>query len=157
MIKFVQHSRLCLIQARSDNQNFNLALKYGFFAAIATCVNIISQYIVLRFLLWKYAIYAALLVGTAAGLITKYYLDKKFIFYYKTQNIREDIGKFFLYSAIGAITTIIFWGFELGFDYLFKFESAKFIGAVIGLMIGYFVKYNLDKKFVFINEETENL
>jgi hypothetical protein len=36
------------------------------------------------------------------------------------------------------------------FDYLINHESAKYVGAVIGLTIGYVSKYFLDKKYVFI-------
>lgn len=50
---------------------------------------------------------------------------------------------------MGVFTTFIFWGFEIGFDLIFKTEMAKYIGAVFGLSIGYIIKYFLDKKFVF--------
>ena len=50
---------------------------------------------------------------------------------------------------MGVFTTLIFWGFEITFDYIFNNENAKYAGAVIGLSIGYIVKYLLDKKFVF--------
>ena len=50
---------------------------------------------------------------------------------------------------MGVFTTLIFWGFEILFDKLFEHELSKYAGAVIGLSIGYIVKYNLDKKFVF--------
>jgi hypothetical protein len=38
---------------------------------------------------------------------------------------------------------------EFGFDYLFKTTEARYIGACIGLAIGYIIKYRLDKRFVF--------
>ena len=50
---------------------------------------------------------------------------------------------------MGILTTIIFWVVEIGFDIIFKFDSAKYIGATIGLSIGYIAKYILDKNFVF--------
>jgi putative flippase GtrA len=62
---------------------------------------------------------------------------------------KEDSQKFILYSIMGVFTTLIFWGFEIGFDYIFDSEIAKYIGAIIGLSIGYITKYFLDKKFVF--------
>jgi len=47
------------------------------------------------------------------------------------------------------LTTFIFWGTEIGFDAFFENENAKYFGAVIGLSIGYIIKYFLDKKYVF--------
>jgi putative flippase GtrA len=76
-------------------------------------------------------------------------LDKKYIFFHKPKSKKDDGKKFFLYSLMGVFTTFIFWGFEIGFDYMFESQNAKYIGAVIGLGIGYIVKYFLDKKFVF--------
>lgn len=50
---------------------------------------------------------------------------------------------------MGVFTTFIFWGVEISFDYFFKNNNAKYLGAVIGLSIGYLIKYFLDKNFVF--------
>jgi putative flippase GtrA len=49
----------------------------------------------------------------------------------------------------GGGTTIIFWTTEVLFDALWQVEIAKYIGAVVGLSIGYSIKYFLDKKYVF--------
>ncbi len=53
---------------------------------------------------------------------------------------------------MGVFTTFIFWGFEIGFDVIFENQNAKYAGALLGLGIGYIVKYFLDKKFVFKDE-----
>jgi putative flippase GtrA len=95
------------------------------------------------------SLYVAMFIGTVAGLVLKYILDKKYIFFHTPKSKRDDRRKFFLYSLMGLFTTFIFWGFEIGFDALFVNENAKYVGAVIGLSIGYVVKYFLDKKFVF--------
>jgi putative flippase GtrA len=126
-----------------------IALWYALFALISTVVNIAFQYI--SFLVYDgyLSLYAAMIAGTAAGLVLKYILDKKYIFFHTPKNKRDDGKKFFLYSLMGIFTTFIFWGFEIGFDYMFESQNAKYIGAVIGLGIGYIVKYFLDKKFVF--------
>ena len=50
---------------------------------------------------------------------------------------------------MGLGTTAIFWGFEFSFDYLFDLKEMRYFGAVMGLSIGYYLKYKLDKKFVF--------
>ena len=126
-------------------------VKYFIFACIATSLNIGTQK--LFFVLYThnndYSIYIAMLLGTVIGFITKYFLDKNFIFYYKADSGKQNFFLFVLYSAMGVVTTVIFWGTELLFDYLFPFDEAKYIGAIIGLSIGYTSKYFLDKKFVF--------
>ncbi len=126
-----------------------LVLKYSFFALIATIINLITQFISLAIYSQDFSLYIAMFLGTITGLIAKYILDKKYIFYYVVKDKKEDSQKFILYSIMGVFTTLIFWGFEIGFDYIFDSEIAKYIGAIIGLSIGYITKYFLDKKFVF--------
>lgn len=127
----------------------NIVFKYINFAIVSTIVNLLFQYISFYFYNGFLSLYLAMFFGTLSGLILKYILDKKYIFYYEPKNKKDDSKKFLLYSLIGLFTTFIFWGFEIGFDFIFKNEIAKYIGALIGLSIGYIVKYNLDKKFVF--------
>ncbi|MGJ0318669.1 GtrA family protein [Aliarcobacter cryaerophilus] len=126
-----------------------LVLKYSFFALIATIINLFTQFISLAIYSQDFSLYIAMFFGTITGLIAKYILDKKYIFYYVVKDKKEDSQKFILYSIMGVFTTLIFWGFEIGFDYIFDSEIAKYIGAIIGLGIGYITKYFLDKKFVF--------
>jgi len=126
-----------------------IAFRYILFALLSTALNIAFQY--LSFMLYDgfLSLYIAMFIGTVAGLVLKYILDKKYIFFHTPKSKKDDGKKFFLYSLMGVFTTVIFWGFEIGFDTLFVNENAKYIGAVIGLSIGYVVKYFLDKKFVF--------
>jgi len=130
-----------------------LTLKYTLFAVIATLFNLLFQYF--SFALYSYAgaLYVAMFFGTLAGLVAKYILDKKFIFYHTSIDKKDDAKKFALYSLMGVFTTIIFWGTEIAFDTLFTDPNAKYLGAVIGLSIGYIIKYFLDKKYVFIHKE----
>ena len=121
----------------------SLVLKYSFFAFIATGVNLFTQWLSLALYSQEFSLSVAMFFGTLTGLIAKY------IFYYVVKDKKEDSQKFILYSIMGVFTTIIFWGFELGFDAVFESEVAKYIGAIIGLSIGYITKYFLDKKFVF--------
>ena len=126
-----------------------IAAKYVLFAVIATLLNLSAQY--LSF--WLYAdfgsLYVAMFFGTLAGLVSKYILDKKYIFYHTPKNRKDDSKKFILYSLVGAFTTIPFIVSEVAFDFLIDHEAAKYIGAVVGLAIGYVTKYFLDKKYVF--------
>ena len=125
------------------------SVKYVLFAVIATLINMLFQYISFLIYQGKYDFFIGIFIGTLAGLVVKYILDKKYIFYYVVKDKKEDSQKFILYSIMGVFTTLIFWGFEIGFDYIFDSEIAKYIGAIIGLSIGYITKYFLDKKFVF--------
>ena len=100
-----------------------------------------------------YAVMASILVGTAVGLIVKYILDKKFIFQFQIKNAAHDTQIFTLYTLTGICTTAVFWGFEFGFDFLFQSKEMRYTGGIIGLAIGYYVKYQLDKRFVFIMRE----
>jgi len=124
--------------------------KYVFFAIIATIANLSAQFMVIEMInLPFYPLYSGILVGTLIGLLVKYYLDKHYIFYFHTKSKRQDMKKFIIYSTMGVLTTLIFWFFELSFNYLFATLYAKYVGAIIGLSIGYVTKYNLDKRFVF--------
>ena len=129
----------------------NIAVRYISFAIFATVVNISSQYVSFYIYNGFLNLYLAMFVGTLSGLILKYILDKKYIFYYNSKSSQYDGITFSLYSLTGIITTFIFWGFEISFDYIFEDKNAKYLGAVIGLSIGYTAKYFLDKELVFKN------
>ncbi len=147
-----------------------IAIKYIIFAVISTGFNLLFQYFsfevydmylsdTIDIYLGVYfdvktydhylSLYLGMFCGTIAGLLTKYILDKKYIFYHQTESKKDDVKKFFLYSMMGVFTTVIFWGTEIAFDYYSEHIHAKYVGAVVGLGIGYIIKYFLDKKFVF--------
>jgi len=126
-----------------------LVIKYTIFAMISTFFNLLFQYFSFGVYLGFGSLYVAMFAGTLAGLVVKYILDKKFIFYYVVEDKKDDARKFARYSLMGVFTTIIFWGIEIIFDALSTNPSAKYLGAVIGLGIGYVIKYFLDKNFVF--------
>jgi putative flippase GtrA len=130
-----------------------IAINYMIFALLATTANIGSQDISLRLYDGLYSVVASVLVGTVVGLIVKYVLDKKYIFQFQVRNAVHDTQTFTLYTIMGIVTTAIFWGFEFGFDYLFQSKTMRYAGGIIGLAIGYYIKYNLDKRFVFVTRE----
>jgi len=129
----------------------DLALKYGVFSVIATLINLASQELTIRVYSGSYALYAALLIGTMAGLISKYCLDKKFIFAFFTRSQRHNLDTFVAYAVTGVLTTALFWGFELGSEFWLGRKSARYSGAAIGLAIGYVVQYQLDSRMVFVS------
>jgi len=126
-----------------------IALLYALFAAISTAVNIGSQIVVHRLVTGPLELILALAVGTGAGLVVKYILDKRYIFAFTTTGLAHDGRLFVLYAAMSVVTTAIFWLFEFAFATAFASEALGYVGGVIGLAIGYVTKYQLDKRFVF--------
>lgn len=126
-----------------------LAAIYALLAALATICNIAAQDAFLFAYGGPYDIFLSVLVGTGAGLIVKYVLDKRYIFCFKADNMAHDGRIFLLYSLMGVFTTLIFWGFEFTFHLIFQTDTLRYVGGVIGLAIGYLAKYKLDKRYVF--------
>lgn len=126
-----------------------LILKYVVFAVISMIFNLGSQFVTDRIIDEPHDIFIALIVGTGVGLVIKYILDKHYIFFYKTDTIGNNLKAFLLYSAMGIITTGVFWGFELAFHYIIATSTAKYWGGLLGLAVGYTFKFFLDKKLVF--------
>jgi len=124
-------------------------------AILATLINICSQDVVVRFYDGSFSLWISIFTGTGAGLIFKYYVDKRYVFEFHSQNIRHDGRKFLAYAAMGLITTAVFWIFELSFHFLFN-ESLmmRYIGGAIGLTLGYAAKYHLDRRYIFQKSET---
>jgi putative flippase GtrA len=126
-----------------------LVFLYSVFAAVATLANIGAQDVTTRIYDGPLHILLSVCVGTGVGLVVKYLLDKKWIFRFKAENARHDATLFTLYVTMGLVTTAIFWGVEFGFNHVFGTAEARYIGACIGLAIGYVIKYRLDKRYVF--------
>lgn len=126
-----------------------VAVLYSLFAALALVLNLLSQAIFVRFYTGDFAIIFSIIIGTAVGLPVKYVLDKKYIFKFSAENLFHDTKLFFLYGLMAVVTTAVFWGSEALFQFLFKTEQMRLIGGALGLIIGYLIKYQLDKKFVF--------
>lgn len=126
-----------------------IALRYAAFAVVATLANLGAQRAVLAMLDARGELAAAILAGTAVGLVVKYVLDKRWIFFDASSGLAAHGKRFSLYTAMGIVTTLIFWGFEIAFWYVWRTDLMREVGAVTGLAIGYVVKYELDRRFVF--------
>jgi putative flippase GtrA len=126
-----------------------LPIVYAILALIAMAANFCTQEWVLFVYLGAFSHEIALVLATAVGLLVKYPLDKRYIFRFKAQNAVQDTKIFMLYGVMAVLTTVIFWGFEYGFDHYFKTKIMRYTGGAIGLIIGYVVKYHLDKRYVF--------
>jgi putative flippase GtrA len=112
------------------------------------------QAVVVRLYHGAYAIPLSIACGTIVGLVLKYVLDKKWIFRWKAQGARHDASTFVLYAFTGVFTTAIFWGSEYLFELRFHSENMRYVGAIIGLAIGYIVKYQMDRIFVFSSKRS---
>lgn len=126
-----------------------LVIVYALLAVIATAANIGAQDLALRIYGGAYAIGVSVLVGTLVGLLLKYVLDKRFIFGFQARSVGHDSKVFVLYAGVGGLTTLVFWGFEFSFHLMFGTREMRYLGGVIGLALGYLLKYQLDKRFVF--------
>ncbi len=126
-----------------------MAVRYSVFALAAITINLATQWLGLHLYRGPLALPVAMAGGTAAGLATKYVLDKRWIFYDPEIGLRTHMRKFLLYSVMGVATTILFWGTELAFDAISVDGRLRFVGGAIGLVAGYALKYRLDNWFVF--------
>ena len=129
----------------------SIAVLYTLFAAFSTVINIGTQMLSIWAYNGPYSVEVSILIGTAAGLPLRYLLEKRYIFAFKSNNIAHDGQLFVLYSFMGVFTTAIFWGVEYAFHLIFATDTMRYVGGVIGLAIGFYVKYQLDKKYVFVS------
>ena len=128
-----------------------LILRYTGFAVIAVLVNLTTQRLVLA-ADWSnqgVGLTLAIAAGTLTGLVVKYLLDKRWIFFDQETGASAHSRKFALYTAMGLITTVLFWGSETAFWLIWRSDVMRELGAVLGLTVGYVTKYQLDKRFVF--------
>lgn len=100
-----------------------------------------------------YSPIVALAMGTLAGLMLKYTLDKRYIFRYETRHAGHDALTFFAYASMGIVTTAIFWTAEILGGYVTSGEMGRYAGGTLGLITGYVTKYFLDKRFVFSKKQ----
>lgn len=129
-----------------------LIIRYTLFAIIAAAANIGAQDLVINSYKGTYDIMTSVIAGTGVGLVVKYILDKRYIFYFRPRSVAQYTHTFALYTSMGLATTLIFWSFEFSFHYAFETKEMRYLGGVIGLALGYPIKYRLDKRYVFPTE-----
>lgn len=129
-----------------------IAVLYAVFAVLATVANLGTQALVIWIYTGAYAIELSVLAGTATGLPIKYVLEKRHIFEFESHSLQHDGKLFFMYSFLGIFTTALFWGVEYAFQQIFATDLMRYLGGAIGLTLGYIIKYQLDKRFVFVSD-----
>ena len=130
-----------------------IAAVYALVSVLATIANIGTQALSMWIYSGAYAVALSVLVGTGMGFPIKYVLEKKYVFAFKADNLGHDTRLFILYGFMGVFTTAIFWGIEFAFHHLFGTDDMRYLGGAIGLTVGSFIKYHLDKRFVFKQEQ----
>ena len=126
-----------------------LIIRYTSFAILAMFLNLMVQRLILWFGDSNGTFICALVSGTVIGLVVKYILDKRWIFERFDYGIKVHAKLLPMYILMGIFTTVIFWCTEIAFWFIWGTDAMREIGAIIGLCIGYIVKYFLDKRFVF--------
>lgn len=126
-----------------------LALRYALFAVVASLANLAVQGVLLSFEQLPYRLGLALVAGTGTGLVVKFLLDRRWIFHDRSRSARRQGRQFTLYTLTGVVTTAIFWASETAFFLAFGTVWMAQVGAALGLAVGYVLKYQLDRRFVF--------
>ena len=127
-----------------------IAVPYTLFVVISTVINISSQMLSIWLYKGPYSVEFSILIGTTVGLPLCYILEKRYIFNSTSQNLLHNGKLFVFYSAMGVITTPIFWGTEYALHLIYDLDFMRYVGGIIGLAAGFYVKCQLDKKYVFV-------
>jgi putative flippase GtrA len=136
---------------------------YVFFAFVSMAINLFTQFIVsltvdfLKFDLFHFILMGnitiklilCMAIATIVAFAFKFIVDKFIIFKNVKKNMKENFRQIFFYGTFAVFTTLIFWGFELCFKYVFVFSFSEYLGGFIGLSIGYSIKFILDSRYVF--------
>jgi putative flippase GtrA len=125
------------------------AMRYIACALVAGGVNVALQALVFRVVVHGSALPAAIVVGTGGGLLVKYVLDKRYVFDDPLGSPLHEARRFGLYTATGVLTTLVFLTVETAAYLAVGTREAALAGAVVGLGIGYALKFALDSRFVF--------
>ena len=130
-------------------KNKELLILYIVFAIVVTITNLSSQRLVLSFLTGNVGYFVALFTGTFIGVVLGYFLDKNWIFKDPVMSSRVMGKQFFWYAMTGAIHTPVFWLIESVFWFIWKTDGMRELGAVLGLVIAYTLKYFILRRYVF--------
>jgi putative flippase GtrA len=133
---------------RPGRRPTTILARYLIFAVVSTLANLLTQEIVVRSSPVA-PLTLSILAGTAVGFAMKYVLDKRWVFADGYRSKADEVRKVSLYGLFSIFTTLLFWSVELGAYAIWRTDVAKYSGAVVGLGLGYALKFLLDRSFVF--------
>lgn len=123
-------------------------LRYVVAAVLSVIANLLAQEATVRGLP-PAPLMVSIVMGTGVGFLVKHVIDKRWTFRESYTTHRGEIQRVTLSALFAVLTTMIFWSFELSFHALWQTDLAKYTGAVLGLSIGYLIKFRLDRRLVF--------
>lgn len=126
-----------------------LVASYAGFAALAAAVNLGTQRAILGGSEAPARFAAALVAGTLAGMAVKYVLDSRWIFHAGPADAATHGKRIGRYAGTSVVTTLVFWGTEAAFFAVSPTQGSREAGALLGLAMGYVLKYKLDRRLVF--------
>ncbi|MHA1788502.1 MAG: GtrA family protein [Candidatus Helarchaeota archaeon] len=120
---------------------------YGFFAIFTTIIFWGVQYMISMIIGVEYYIIAGA-IGLAIGYTVKFVLDKIYVFKKKFGSSSQQTMFYVLYILFGFISSVVNLGTQwvLGYYFLGGYNA---LGVLAGTIIGFFMKYLLDKFIVF--------
>ena len=142
------------------------AVLYFLFAALVIVLNLVIQYIHMNFLspwictqvLWSFIqtfycpeggrVLAGSVLGVGIAYIVKFFLDKFVVFEKNNTNLKQTSKEFVKYFLFAILTTAINIGGQ--FFLYWAFSIDYIVAGFFSLTIGYFVKFILDRRYVFI-------
>ncbi|EYD76137.1 hypothetical protein Rumeso_02326 [Rubellimicrobium mesophilum DSM 19309] len=126
-----------------------LVASYAGFALLATAVNLGTQRVLLGDSASPLRFLVALVAGTLAGMAVKYVLDSRWIFRAGPTSAATHGKRIGKYAGTSVVTTLVFWGSEAAFFAVSPTQGSREAGALLGLAVGYVLKYHLDRRLVF--------
>jgi putative flippase GtrA len=123
-------------------------VRYVVFAVVSSFCNLVAQEMIVQTVPMA-PLMASVLLGTGVGFFVKYLLEKRWVFLDGYEGHRAEIRKIVIYGLSGVATTLLFWSAELGAWSTWQTVEAKYVGAALGLGFGNWVKYRLDRRYVF--------
>lgn len=134
-----------IMQHLADSHPFT---RYVVAAVVSVIANLLSQEATVQASPAS-PLMVSIVVGTLVGFAIKYVIDKVWTFRERYTTPLGEAQRVTVSGLFSVLTTFIFWGFELGFYAIWQTDFAKYTGAVIGLGIGYVLKFYLDRRHVF--------
>lgn len=124
---------------------------YILFAGLAVAVNVLVQRAVFALFGDVFddstsTLWLAMCTGAAVALGLKYLLDRRYVFQAKGPATE---GEFLAYALTGGAITAVFFAVEYVIWMIFQTATARDIGIVVGMTIGYALKFLLDRRLVF--------